>query len=819
MTARATTADLAQDLRFGLRQMARRPAVYALALLSLGLALGATTALVSIADTLYLRGVPGVGDPAGLVAVYTHEPGGEWSTFPYSDFLGLRDESGVFSLLAAEAVPAGVSLSTHGGEPETVQALLVSGEYFPVLRARPVLGRTFGPGAAGGAREAGIVISHSLWRRLFARDPGVIGQSVRLNGSDFTVIGVMPEGFRGPQLDDTAEIWIPVENAPLVASGMIERDILTSSNGVFIFFGRLRPGVSRRAAEERVDAALRRLHPEFKTPRRAGLVAGTDLRLDPGTRGRLGVFTALLAGAVALALAAACANVASLLLVRAAERRRELAVRSALGAGRGRIVRQVLAESLLLGLAGALLGLGISRLARPLVPLLQLPVSDFDLRLNGRVLLASFAVSQLTALLFGLAPALAASRQSPAAVLRDTAAGGRLLPRQILAGVQVALATVLAIGAGLFLRTLANLGGDRLGFQPGHVLTATLDLSTRGYPTGSVVPFFDDLSRRLAALPGVEAVSRTGTLPFAMELRVGVFPEGSPTPLEKGGTDTVYAHDGFFRTLDIPLAAGRDFTPGDSADAPGVAVVSQALANLAWPGQSALGKRFRIDPHAPPYEVIGVAGDTCYIRPRECGKPVLYLPHRQALRFAMGQFIFPAQSLLLRTSGPPARLAPMLREQVRAADAGLVVQNLKTLDEQVAGGTARERRSAQLLALLAGLALALTAVGLYGVLAATVAQRTREIGIRMALGEDRAGILGRILRGALVLALLGTLAGAGAALGLTRLIRNQLFGVAPGDPPTFLLAAALLLAIALLAALAPALRATRIAPAVALRSG
>jgi putative ABC transport system permease protein len=819
MTALAKIADLAQDLRFGLRQMARRPAVYALALLSLALALGATTALVSIADTLYLREVPGVGEPAGLVAVYTHEPGGSWSTFPYSDFLGLRDASDAFSLLAAEAVPAGVSFSVRGGAPETVQALLVSGEYFPVLRARPILGRTFGPGAAGGAHDTGVVISHSLWRRLFARDPGVIGQAVRLNGNDFMVIGVMPEGFRGPQLEDTAEVWIPVENVPLVASGMIQRDILTSSNGVFIFLGRLRPGVSRRAAEERVEAALRRLHPEFKTPRKAALVAGTDLRLGPDTQGRLGLFTTLLAGAVALALAAACANVANLLLVRAAERRRELAVRSALGAGRGRIVRQVLAESLLLGLAGAALGLGIARLARPLVPLLQLPVSDFDLRLNGRVLLASFVVSQLTALFFGLAPALAASRQSPAAVLRDTTAGGRLLPRQILAAVQVALATVLAIGAGLFLRTLANLGGDRLGFQPGHVLTATLDLSTRGYPTGSVAPFFDDLTRRLAALPGVEAVSRTGNLPFAMELRISVYPEGAALPLEKKGTYVVYAHDGFFRTLGIPLTAGRDFTPRDGPDAPGVAVVSQALARLAWPGQNPLGKRFRIDPHAPPYEVIGVAGDTCYFWMREAGKPILYLPHRQALRFAMGQFIFPTQSLLLRTSGPPGRLAPMLREQVRAADAGLLIQGLKTLDEQVAGATARERRSAQLLALLAGLALALTAVGLYGVLAATVAQRTREIGIRMALGEDRPGILGRILRGALVLGLFGTLAGAGAALGLTTLVRSQLFGVAPSDPLTFLLAAILLLTIALLAALAPALRATRIAPAAALRSG
>jgi predicted permease len=817
MPALTKIADLAQDLRFGLRQMARRPALYGLALLSLALALGVTTALFSIANALFLREVPGVGDPAGLVAVYSRGTDGGWSTFPYVDFLGLRDHREVFSRLAAQIFPVGVSFATGGSEPETVQGLLVSGEYFPVLEARPVLGRTFGP--ESGPRE--IVISHALWQRRFARDPAVVGKAVTLNGNGFTVIGVMPAGFRGPSLGDTTDLWIPLEAVPLVASGMIPREILTSpQTGVFIFLGRLRPGVSIRAATGRLQDALRALHPDFKVPQRVGLVQGTDLRLGPEARQRIGLFTALLAGAVALALAAACANVANLLLVRAAERRRELAVRSALGAGRGRIVRQVLAESMLLGLAGAVLGLGIARLARPLVPLLELPVNDFDLHLDGRVLLFSFIVSQLTALLFGLAPALAASRQSPSSVLRDTAAGGRLLPRQILAAAQVALAVILAIGAGLFLRTLANLGGDRLGFQPAHVLTATLDVSTRGYPKDSVVPFYDGLTQRLAAIPGVKSVSRTGNLPFGMELRLAILPEGkSEAPLEKNGTYIVYATEGFFRTLGIPLTAGRDFTPRDDTNASGVAVVSQSFAKAAWPGQSPLGKRFRFEPKGPSFEVVGVAGDTCYVRPRETAKPTVFLSHRQALKTLLGPFVFSAQSFLLRTSGPPASLARSLREQVRAADAGLLIQNLQALDEQIAGATARERRSAQLLAMLAGLALALTAVGLYGVLAAAVTQRTREIGIRMALGEDRSGILGRILRSALLLAMAGVAAGALAALWLTATLRSQLFGVAPTDPLTFLLAAILLLAIALLAALAPALRAMRISPAAALRSG
>jgi predicted permease len=663
------------------------------------------------------------------------------------------------------------------------------------------------------------VISHSLWQRRFGRETGVIGKAVMINGSGFTVIGVMPEGFRGPSLDDKIDAWIPLDNLPLVASGLIPRDLLTSQSGFFSFLGRLRPGVSVRAANERLDGALRALRPRMSQPPRVALVAGSAVRLEPESLKSVNLFTALLAVAVALALAAACANVANLLLVRAAERRRELAMRLALGAGRGRIVRQALAESLLLGFAGALLGLGIARLARPLVHLLQLPVTDFDLRLDGRVLLFSFAVSQLTALLFGLAPALAASRQNPASVLRDTTAGGRLLPRRLLAAAQVALAMVLAIGAGLFLRTLANLGGDRLGFQAGHVLTAKLDLSTRGYPIGRILPFFDDLTLRLAAIPGVESVSRTGNLPFSGQFTLGILLEGSNTPLEKEGTEVVYAEEGFFRTLGIPLTAGRDFTRQDSPDSPGVAIVNQTLAHLAWPGQSPLGQRFHIEPKAPPYEVVGVVANTCYVRPRDAARPIFYLPHRQSRKFVLGEFLYPAQSILLKTSGPPSQFARALREQVRAADSGLLIQDLKTLEEQVAEATSRERRSAQLLAILAGLSLALTAVGLYGVLAASVAQRTREIGIRMALGEGRPGILGRILRDALLLGLLGVLAGTGAALGLTGLLRNQLFGVAPTDPLTFVLAALLLFAIALLAALAPALRATRIAPAVALRAG
>ncbi|HEX3529861.1 MAG TPA: ADOP family duplicated permease [Thermoanaerobaculia bacterium] len=816
--ALSALANLTQDLRYGLRQMARRPALYGLALLSLALALGATTALFSVANALYLRGAPGIGEPAGLVAVYSWEPNERWGSFPYSDFTALRDQTGVFSALAAQIFPVGVNLGTAGREPETAQGLLVSGEYFPVLEARPILGRIFGPGAAG-AHETGVVISHSLWRRRFGRAPGVIGKAVTINGNSFTVIGVMPEGFRGPRLEDKTEIWIPLDNLPLVASGLIPRDLLTSKSGFFIFLGRLRPGVSAKAATERIDSVLRALRPGDKETPRAALVTGAALRLEPASQKSINLFTALLAAAVALALAAACANVASLLLVRAAERRRELAIRLALGAGRVRIVRQALAESLLLGFTGALLGLGIARLARPLVALLQLPVTDFDLRLDGRVLLFSLTVSQLTALLFGLAPALAASRQSLASVLRDTTAGGRLLPRRLLAAAQVALAMILAIGAGLFLRTLANLGGDRLGFQPGHVLTATIDLTTRGYPAGNILPFYDDLTRRLAALPGVESVSRTGILPFSLQIQIGLFPEGKSSPVEKSGTYVIYAGEGFFHTLGIPLTAGRDFTLRDSPDAPGVAIVNQALAHLAWPGQSPLGKRFHIDPQAPPYEVVGVVANTRYFRPREAEKPVVYLPHRQSRKFVIGQFLFPTQSILLKTSGPPTHFARALREQVRAADSSLLIQDLKTLEEQVDRATARERRSAQLLAILAGLSLALTAVGLYGVLAASVAQRTREIGIRMALGEDRPSILGRILRDALLLGLLGVLAGTGAALGLTALVRNQLFGVTPTDPLTFVLAALLLLAIALLAALAPAWRATRTAPAVALRAG
>jgi predicted permease len=470
-------------------------------------------------------------------------------------------------------------------------------------------------------------------------------------------------------------------------------------------------------------------------------------------------------------------------------------------------------------LTGALLGLGLAQLARPLVPLLQLPVTDFDLRLDGRVLLLSFAVSQLTALLFGLAPALAAARRSPADVLRDTTAGGRLLPRRILAAAQVALATLLAIGAGLFLRTMANFGGDRLGFQPGHVLAASVDLGYKKYPTGAVTPFYDELTRRLAALPGALAVSRTSHPPYTSQLSWAIFPEGESRPdLEKGQNLVIFAGEDYFRTLGIPLQAGRDFTPRDGPEAPGIAVVNQAMAKLVWPGQSPLGKRIRLDAKESPFEVIGVAGNTSYFQPRRSNEPILYLSHRQFPRSELGQYFANQLTLLVRTSGPPAGLARAVRSQVRALDPGLPVENLAPLQEKIDSATAHERRSAQLLTALAGLALLLTAVGVYGVLAATVTQRTREIGIRMALGEDRPAILGRILRSALLLAALGVLAGAAAAFWLTAFLRNQLFGIAPTDPWTFTGAALLLLAVAFLAALLPALRATRVQPAAALRN-
>lgn len=824
---------LLRDLRFAARMLRKSPVFTAVAVLVITVGTGAVTTIFSVANAVALRPLPGVADAGGLVAVRRAladgtpgEGGWDWASYPYYRYL--RDGARPVADVAAWSM-APLLIGT-GGEGVAAQGTLVSGNYFRALGVRPALGRFFTPDEDGapGAHPV-VVLSHGFWATRLAGDSGVIGRTVRLNGNAFTVVGVAPPRFGGVFALLRTDAWVPLAMQPVLRPG----DDLTNPRPTWLqLFARVRrgasPGADRDAAQGELSRLTARWVAEGNEPadhRRFTAAHVEPLSgLPPDLHGRVLGFMALLLGASALVLLIASTNVAAMLLARAVARRRETAMRLALGASRGRLVRQLLTESLLLYAAGAAGGVLVAVYATPLLARLPLPVNlpvAPDFTPDARVLAFTLLVSLATGVAFGLAPALQAARADLTARLRtDTAgAGSRRSAAQgaLIAG-QVAVSLVLLVAAGLFLRALDRGRHVDLGFDPSNVAVAGFDVGASRYDAAKGRAFFRALRDAMARTPGVVAVSYARALPLTTDNSVDLRIDGSAadaptadgTPVRFGEVDA-----GYFEVMRTPIVEGRGFTAADDERAPPVAVVNQAFVRRYWPATApagALGRTFRRG--GATVTVVGVARDAKYASIGEPLRPFVY--------FAIAQAAAPGRAdhaeLLVRTSGPPARLAPAIRAAVRALDPALPAPTVTTLGAETGGVLLPQRVAALVTAVLGLVGLLLAAVGLYGIVAYLVGQRTREIGVRLALGARRRDVLRLVLGDGMRPVAAGMAAGLVLAVGATRLLTAFLFGVSPLDAVTFAGGAAVLAAVALAASYLPARRAAATDPVRALRA-
>jgi predicted permease len=796
-----------RDLRYGLRALLSAPAFTLAAVLTLALGLGATTAIFSVVERVLLRPLP-FQDPDRLVVLRQAPPSGghvfEWS---YPDYADMRRETRSFEGLAV--VPYSVTrLVWSGAEPAPARAALVSANLFPVLGVRPALGRAFLPEEDRPGAERVVLLGDGVWRRRFGGDPAVVGRVVTLSAESYRVVGVLPPGFEYPA---GSELWVPVVTA--VDSLAELRQI-----GFLDVVGRLRPGVTPAAATADAQAALDELARTYRpsTPRASVTLTPLSEDLLGDVRPTLFVLLA----AAGLVLLIACANVANLLLARASTRKAEIAVRTALGASRSRLVRQLLAESLLLAGAGALLGVGVGFVGLDLLMAVVPP----DLpRIEGagldpRMLAFCAAVTLSTALAFGLLPALRASGSAAGleAASRRLAGGGGRLARGLVVG-EIALAALVLVGSGLLIRSLSRLQSVDLGFDRERTLSLELFLPEARYPDAArVQDFYDRLIERAGALPGVTQAA--GVL-----LRPLQGPDGFDYPFSIEGRP---AHEqatypllnyeaitpGYFAASGIPLLSGRAFGSADDAEAPGVVIVSRGLARRFWPDADPIGRRIKWGPPdgpAPWLTIVGVAGDARY---RGLQSPTLdvYVPYRQSP--------WGLNNLIVRSSADPASLAAALAREARGIDASVATLDAATASDLVDTALRRPRFNALLLGFFAAAALALAGVGIYGVTSYAALRRTREMGIRMALGAGPGEVRRLVIGQALGAGAVGIAIGLAAALAGTRLLRGLLFEVHPADPLTFAAVPLFLAFVAALAGWVPARRAARLAPTTALRA-
>jgi predicted permease len=806
---------LLHDIRYALRALIRRPGFTAVAVLTLALGVGANTTIFSWIDAMAFDPVPAVEGDDRLVALDFAQGSRANLSFSYPNYVDVRDARlPEFTGVAAYDL---LALNIRiGDEPERVWGQIVTANLFDVLDVRAPLGRVLqaaddrAPGAS-----AVLVISDALWRRRFAADPRVVGRSVAINSEPFTVVGVAPPGFVGPMNGLVADVWLPMMMQPAVVPG----DRLNArGHGWLQAFGRLAPGVSRRQAQAAADIVAARLaqdHPGNNEGRRLVVAPiwsdGAGSILMPV----LGIVMAV----VAVVLLIACANVAGLLLARAGGRRREIAVRLAIGASRSRLVRQLLTEATVLALAGGAAGLLLtvwtSRLFAALLPPMPFPV-HLQGSINWRVFLFALGATLATALVFGLVPALAASRPSVVPSLKDSAGaagGGRgsARLRKGLVVAQVALAMVLLAGAGLFLRSLQHASEIDPGFDARQGFLARLDLQAGNYDDESGPAFYQDLLGRVEALPGVSRA----TLGTFVPLTVG---GGSDTSARIEGYEpdvneqmTIYysmVAPGYFETLGIPLAGGRGIEAGDTSDAPLAVVINETMAKRYWKDGDAVGKR--LDYGGGGWAtVVGVARDGKYNAINEPPLNYLYIPVYQVFR--------PDVALMVRTAGDPGSVFPSVQRAVRGLNPNLPLYDVMTIEEHLRTSVFIPRLAAGLLGLFGTLALALAALGLYGVIAYVASQRTQEIGIRMALGADRAAILRLILRQGLALTGIGLVVGLALAALATPVVASQLAGVGPTDAVAFGVAMTVLMGAAIVATYIPARRAAAMDPVRALR--
>ncbi|WP_338868952.1 ABC transporter permease [Myxococcus stipitatus] len=817
-------SDVTQDLRLALRMLTRSPVFSVVAVLTLALGIAANTAIFSVVNAVLLSPLP-FPEPDRLVMAWSRTPDApRWSVAP-ANFLDWRTQGDMFEGLAAFSQ---LSASLSGdGTPERIRGASVSTNYFQVLGVRAVLGAVFQPVAGETGPRQVVVLSHGLWKRHFGLDPGAIGRSLRLDERTYEVIGVMPERFNMPDIGprkttatEPPEFWIPApfHDIPQLGSD-VGLDLSQSRDTSYLrVLGRMKPGVTLERASAAMSAVAQRLEQEYPVSNLHSGIVLVPLREQ--FVGDVRPVLWVLLAAVGLVMAIACANVANLLLVRAAARRQEMAVRAALGAGRGRLMRQLLTESVLLaGVAG---GLGVFMARWGLDGLLSLVPAEMlrldEVRMDGRVLAFALCVSLGTGFLFGLLPALQASRPDLNGVLRQSGggklAGGQRSRAALVVG-EVALALVLLISAGLLVRTLWRLQDVDPGFRKEAVLTWSLSLPQDKYPDEARQgAFFQQVVERVSALPGVKHAGAVTDLPLGgANIWFEVQVEGRPqaTPEENPNVGFQAVSPGYFQALGIPLRQGREVTSADTRETQQVVVLNEMAARRFFPGTDAVGQRLRLGDSSRPWlTVVGVVGDTRYDGPEKGARPEAYVPVLQRSFFFM--------AFAAHTELEPAALAASVRAAVASLDKDLPLSTLRTMEQRVEAATARPRFVSLLVAVFALLSLLLAGVGLSGVMAYTARQRTREIGIRMALGAAPSDVLRMVLGQGMRLALAGVVLGLFGAWALTRVLSSLLFDVSATDPIVFGSLALLVAGVALLATWLPAHRATRVDPQVALRS-
>jgi putative ABC transport system permease protein len=804
---------LLQDVRFAIRMLAKKPVFTAIAIITLALGVGANTAIFTVVNAVLLEPLPYV-EPDRLVWV-SHE-----DTFTPADFLDYREQSQTFERMAA-FTGWGVNLLGEG-EPERVSGSLVSPGFFSVLGVPALIGQTFSPEQEQDASARFVVLSYGLWERRFVGDASVVGSAITLNGESFMVVGVMPRDFRHPS--GQAEIWglakRVIPELPFRSSDLSQIRYLHYLQVI----GRLKPRVALSEAQAEMETITLRLaqqYPDTNTDDHVTL-AGMQEHLV----GDVKLPLMIMLGAVGFVLLIACANVANLMLVRASGRQREIAIRTALGARRVRIVRQLLTESLLMALLGGGLGLLLALWGTDLLIAVSpgaLPGLR-DISLDGRVLGFTLLTTLLTGVIFGLVPALQASKPDLNESLKE---GGRGIGssvhgariRNSLVVIEMALSLVLLVGAGLLINSFLRLENTDPGFKAEGALMMRLSISGERYAKGdSQAAFYKQLLDRIAALPGVESA---GAIELAPIFSRGAFysfviPEQpQPTPEQKREQSSGFhsVSPNYFHAMGTPLVAGRDFNEADTSESAQVVIINHAMAERFWPGESPLGKRVSYGTNAdnqPAWvEIVGVVGDVRHVGLDTEATPEAYVPYTQApYRF---------MSVIIRTASEPAALVAAVRGQVQALDPQLPVYDFKTLEEVVGDSLAKRRLNMLLIAIFAAVALLLAAVGIYGVMSYSVTERTHEIGIRLALGARVSDVLRLVVRQGMTLALMGIAAGLVASFFLTRLIESLLYKVSATDGPTFAAITLLLTGVALAACYLPARRATRVDPMIALR--
>jgi putative ABC transport system permease protein len=812
---------LFKDVRYGFRMLLRSPGFTIVALLSLALGIGANTAIFSMISAFLFAPLP-VERPAQLVSIFTSDvknPG----TLPTShlNFVDYREKNEAFSdILAYTFAP--VNLGGASGETKQLFASVVSGNYFDVLGVKAEQGRTFLPDEdkTPGTHPV-VVLSYSAWQREFGGDPAIVGKTISLNRHDFGVVGVAKQGFTGPDIGAGPDMWVPMMMHDTVQPGF---DWYNTRRGLFLaMIGRLKPDVGVAQAQAAMTTLGSQLEQEYKKDnegRSVRLIPLLTARNDPTGDGQVMKTSSALMGVAGIVLLIACANVTNLMLARATKRKREIAIRLAMGASRSRLIRQLMTESLMLSIAGGTIGFVVAiwskDILKSLVPFGFGPNQQGS-QIDPRVLIFAFVISIVSGVVFGLVPAMQASRPDLVPTLKGEVTmpvgsrGVRFNLRKALVVLQVGLSLFALITAGLFVRSLQKAQAVNPGFDPDNVVLMAFNLGREGYTEDQGRNFHRQVVERIRALPGVLNATVARDRPFGGGFQRSVFIEGQEAP--PGGRGVLVQTNnislGFFDTLGIRLLRGREFSENDSLQSPKVMIINEAMATRFWPDQNPIGKRLKLFGDPEFREVVGRVADTKYNSHTEPRRPFMYIPLLQEYA--------PQINLHVRTSVDSKGMIAALRSEVQQIDASLNVLNIQTLRERVQNSLGGERTQATLLGTGGLLALVLAAVGLYGVMSYSVAQRTREIGIRMALGAGRRNVMGLVLTQGVSLVSAGIVLGLGAAFGITRLLASLLFGVSTADPLTFIGTSVILLVVAMLASYIPARRATKVDPIIALR--